>query len=243
MKILAWDIETRPLQAYRWRLYDQSPVTLPMLIEPGGVICFAARWVGEPKSAIRAYSYHYDGHEEMVRAAYDLLDEADALLSWNGKGFDTKKMSTEFVRFGLTPPSPVREIDMLLDVRRRFGFESNKLEFVAQALLGKGKISHEGFGLWLKCLAGDDKAWNRMLRYNRQDVHLLIELYYRLLPWLETPNARLYDAQECTKPGCDGSLHREGFRTTKIGRYPRFKCGACGAWSTGSKAEDRTDIS
>lgn len=243
MKILAWDIETFPLQAYRWRMYDKSPVQLPAMISPGGVWSFAARWYGDPKSKTITKSTFYDGHEAMVQSAYELLDEADALMSWNGKGFDTPKMSAEFAKYRMGPYAPVHEIDMLLDVRRAFGFESNKLEHVAQILLGKGKVQHEGFGLWIKCMADDPKAWNRMLRYNRQDVHLLIELYEYLLPWLNTPNARLYDAgQECTKPGCPGSLTRQGFRTTKVGRYPRYKCGTCGAWSTGGKAEERTDI-
>lgn len=242
MKVLAWDIETSPHEVYRWGLFDQSPVGLSQIIRPGGVMCFAARWLGEPKSALVTKSVHYDGHQEMVQYAWDLLNEADALLSWNGKGFDTRRMQTEFTMLGMTKPEPWAEIDMLKDVRREFAFPSNKLEYVAQTLLGKGKVSHEGFGLWLKCLAGDPKAWDRMLKYNAQDVHLLIELYEYLKGWIKTPNARLFGSSECTKAGCDGTLAKEGTRTTLVGVYQRYKCNKCGSWSTSGESIERTDI-
>lgn len=240
MRILAWDIETRPLEAYRWGLFDQSPVALPMLINPGGVMCFAARWVDDPKSGIVFRSVQ-DGHQEMLETIYDLIDEADALLSWNGAGFDTKHIMREFVEAGMTPPSDFQEIDMLRAVRKRFKFPSNKLEYVAQALLGKGKISHEGFALWIACLNGDPKAWARMEKYNKQDVHLLIELYNRLLPWLDLPNANLFDGQGC--PTCGSAdVHKEGTRITKVSAYQRYKCNACGAWSRGGQALERVDL-
>jgi DNA polymerase elongation subunit (family B) len=241
LKILAWDIETRPLEAYRWGLFDQSPVQLPMLIQPGGMLCFAARWVGTSKKEIIFRSVHEHGHQEMIEDLYDLIDEADALLSWNGAGFDTKHAMREFVQLGMTPPSDVFEIDMLRTVRKKLKFPSNKLEFVANALLGKGKVSHEGFSLWLKCLAGDEKAWKRMQKYNQQDVHLLIELYERLLPWLDLPNANLFDGDGC--PTCGSAdVHMEGTRVTKVSKYQRYKCNACGAWSRGGSMIERADL-
>lgn len=245
MKILAWDLESRPLEAYRWRMYDQSPVGLSQMIRPGGVISFAARWVGTPKSEIILRSMHHDGHEVMAKEAWNLIDQADALLSWNGKKFDTRKMNSEFAQYGWAKPSPVFEIDMYQDARREFLFESNKLEHVAQILLGKGKVQHEGFGLWLKCLAGEEKAWAKMMRYNAQDVHLLIELYYRLLPWLKLPNANLFrdpDTEEgCPKCG-SADFIKNGFRYTNVSKFQRYECRACGAYPSSGQAIERVDI-
>lgn len=240
MRILAWDIETRPMEAYRWGLFDQSPVQLPMLINPGGVMSFAARWVDEPKRNIVFRSLQ-DGHQEMLDTIHDLIDEADALLSWNGQGFDTKHIMREFVEAGMNPPSDFQEIDMMRAVRKRFRFPSNKLEYVAQALLGKGKVSHEGFGLWLKCMAGDPKALVRMQRYNEEDVHLLIELYHRLLPWLDLPNANLFDGKGCPACGSE-NYHKEGTRITKVSAYQRYQCNDCGSWFRDGKALKRVDL-
>lgn len=242
LKILAWDIETRPHTVYRWGLFDQSPVGLNQVSDFGGVLSFAARWVGSPKKEIAFFSDHHDGHDNMIAAAWSLFDEADALLSWNGAGFDTKHMNREFLLAGLTPPSPTKEIDLMRAVKKRFRFPSNKLEHVAQALLGTGKQKHEGFDLWTKCLAGDEAAWKRMQKYNEQDVHLLIRLYDELLPWIDShPNRNLYDGEGCPKCG-SAQLQRRGTRKTLVGEYARFQCQACGGWSSSGKAIERVDI-
>ena len=242
-KILAWDIEMRPLEAYRWGLYDQSPVGLNQIIRPGGMISYAARWVGQPKSSIVYQDIANDGLSSMLKGIHGLIEEADALLSWNGQKFDTKKVNTEFVLQKMAPPAPTAEIDLMLAVKKRMAFPSNKLEYVANALLGKGKVSHEGFGLWAKCLAGDPKAWARMATYNKQDVHLLVELYEYLLPWVDTiPNRNLFDAYDgCPRCGSD-HVQRRGYRYTKVSKFARYQCMDCGGWSSVGKAEDRAEM-
>lgn len=243
MKVLAWDIETGPNLAYVWGLWQQN-VALNQIEDRGEVLSFAARWIDEPKSKIEFWRGGRDAagaHDEMVNRAWELLDEADALVSWNGKGFDTKHMNRAFLLAGLTPPSPAKEIDLMLAVKKRFRFVSNKLENVAQELGLGGKVKHSGFDLWRRCLAGDPKAWTEMRKYNEQDVHLLVDLYYRLLPWLDGhPNRNLYDPKVEGCPRCTAgpeSLTKQGFRPTMTGMYQRYQCTQCGAWSSeGSRA-------
>lgn len=242
-RILAWDIEMRPIEAYRWGLYDQSPVGLNQVIRPGGMISYAARWIDQPKSSIVYQDIAHDGLSTMLKGIHGLIEEADALVSWNGQKFDTKKVNTEFALQKMAPPAPTPEIDLMLTVKKRMAFPSNKLEYVANALLGKGKVSHEGFNLWVKCLAGDPKAWARMEKYNKQDVHLLIELYEYLLPWVDTvPNRNLFDAYDgCPRCGSD-HVQRRGYRYTKISKFARYQCMDCGGWSSTGKAEDRAEM-
>lgn len=242
-KILAWDIEMRPIEAYRWGLYDQSPVGLNQIIRPGGMISYAARWVDQPKSSIIYQDIARDGLARMLQGIHGLIEEADALVSWNGQKFDTKKVNTEFALQKMLPPAPTAEIDLMLAVKKRMAFPSNKLEYVANVLLGKGKVSHEGFNLWVKCMAGDPKAWARMEKYNKQDVHLLIELYEVLLPWIDTvPNRNLFEAYDgCPRCGSD-HVQRRGYRYTKISKFARYQCMDCGGWSSTGKAEDRAEM-
>jgi hypothetical protein len=234
--VLLIDIETSPLKAYTWGMFDQN-IGLNQLIEPTRMLCFAAKWLGEPKSKTMFFSEHAHG-DDMVPAAHALLDEADAVMHFNGKSFDIKHLNREFLQAALTPPSPYAQIDLLLAARSKFKFPSNKLQYISTALGLAGKVEHEGFPLWVKCMAGDAAAWRRMEKYNRQDVILLEELYHILLPWLpQIPNLQLYtETTGC--PSC-GSEHiqRRGYAYTRLSKFRQFRCQACGSWFRSNKRE------
>lgn len=241
LRILAWDIERIPAAGYTWGIHDVN-IGINQLIEHGETVSFAARWVGDPKRDAVFYSTYHNGKHEMLNALWDLHNEADALLSWNGAGFDTKHVNTEFIIAGMTPPSPSREIDLMKAAKKKFRFLSNKLDYVAQRLGVGHKIVHEGFPLWLKVMENDPKAWESFRRYNLQDVHLLIELYEKLLPWIDGhPNVLLHGGNGCPRCG-SAKVQSRGYRTTSVGQYQRFHCQACGAWSSSGKSTDRVDI-
>ena len=240
MKILALDIETSPAMGYFWGLFDQH-IGLNQVVSTSEVICFAAKYIGEPNKAMRFHSVHKDGRKDMVQAAWTLLDETDAVLHYNGKRFDIPHLNREFIEQGLGPPSPFTEIDLLQTSRKQFKFLSNKLEHVSTQLSLEGKIKHEGFELWLKCMDGDDAAWKRMEKYNRRDVTLLEDMYKVLLPWIPNhPNAALIDGYEDALihvcPRCKSNdLQRRGSVFTKVSEFQRYQCKKCGSYSRSSK--------
>lgn len=244
MKILAIDIETSPLVTYTWGLWNQN-IGISQIEQPSRMMCFAARWADAPKNSIQFFSEYHHDREVMVQAAWDLMDEADALLTYNGKKFDARHLNREFFSIGMAPPSPYKHIDLLTAARRAFYFPSNKLDYVSQFAGLAGKARHEGFGLWLACMEGDEDAWRRMEKYNAQDVHLLVDLYRKFIPWISgLPNAQLFGAVlgRCPKPLCGGELERRGTRTTGIGTYQRYRCKQCNGWSTDGKTIERVEI-
>lgn len=243
-RVLVVDIETSPNLAYVWGLFKQN-IALSQLQQAGQVISFAAKWHGEKK-----IEFHSDfdfstgaltGHAAMIERAYALVNEADLIVHWNGNSFDMPHLNREFLLAGLTPPSPYKNVDLYLTARKQFRFVSNKLDNVAQELGVGRKASHDGFGLWLRCMSGDRSAWVTMRRYNRQDVALTDELYDRLKGWVPAhPHWGLYsdnpEANVCGR--CGGRLVRQGFAYTSVGKFQRFKCaGECGSWS---RAKTRT---
>lgn len=201
------------------------------------MLCFGARW-SDSKTVI-VKSVHVDGKEDMLQTLWELLNEADALVSWNGRGFDSRHAKREFIEAGMTPPSPTKEIDLMVAVKNQFKAPSNKLDYWAQNLgIGKKKDTG-GFQLWLDCMAGDDTAWKRMIRYQKQDVNLLVELYDKLLPWIPNhPNRAVYDSipNGCIACGSPDHLQKRGFQPTTTGLYQRYQCagsGGCGKWQRG----------
>lgn len=223
-----------------WRLFKEN-IPLARLVETGEVICVAAKWHGEEE--VLFYSVHHDGKQEMLNGIYNLLSEADAVVSYNGKKFDIPHLNREFILAGMTPPAPYAQIDLYWTARQKFNFISNKLDNVAQELGLGSKFEHSGFQLWVDCMAGDDDAWEEMKTYNIKDVVLTEALYDRLLPWITShPAASLYASPEALEtglracPSCAGiNLKPRGRSYTSVSVFQRYRCDDCGRWSRGSK--------
>jgi len=226
MKILILDIETRPNLAYVWGLWNQN-IGINQIVDTGRVISLAWKWHGQKKTHF-ASDYH-DGHEQMIQKAWDAVDQADAVVHFNGISFDMKHLQREFLLEQLPPPSPYQNIDLLSTVKKQFKFPSNKLQHVATAIGLGSKVQHDGFDLWVACMNNEEKAWATMRRYNMQDVVLTEQLYDTLLPWVTRhPNANVYNHTNKACPKCGGYNHqRRGYRSTATAQYVQLQCNDC----------------
>lgn len=241
MRILSLDIETTPAIVYVWSL---RPDYIPPshVIKPSQMLCWAAKWLGEPEVEFRGLKP--DGQKRMVKRLWRLLDEADSVLHYNGKRFDVPHVQREFLQAGLLPPSPFKQIDLLVTCRRQFKFDANKLERVSEQLGIGRKEEHEGFKLWTRCMAGEQSAWERMRRYNEKDCRLNETLYMKKLrPWiLSHPSHGAQEGRDiCSKCGSD-KLEARGFASLRTGRYRRFHCTSCGSWMRSTERHDKTTI-
>lgn len=241
MKILFIDLETSPITAHTWGLWQQN-ISIKQIVESTEVICFGARWKDQKKVIFK--SVHHHGKVEMLKELHELMDEADAIVGWNSRGFDHKHIRREFLEAGMLPPSPTKDIDLMTEVKRNFRFPSNKLDYVAQRLGVGAKVSHTGFDLWLGCMAGDESSWKMMKKYQIQDVNLLLDLYDILLPWIKHPSVAAHDdieGQACTN--CGGvDFKRRGYEIITTGKYQKYQCKTCGKWLRGKTAVTSTEM-
>lgn len=231
-RILSLDVETRPALAYTWKAYDVN-IGYEQIVEPGGIICFAAKWVGEKGRVF--YSEWTHTRREMLEAARNLLEEADAVLTFNGESFDLPKLNGEFLLEGLSPAPPVTSIDVYKSVKK-LGYIVNKLAFIGPLLSVGSKVKHEGFGLWIKVMQGDEKARAKMRKYNIQDVVLLEELYKRVLPFIRNHPHLGDEKGACGSCGSD-RIQNRGWRRTKFFKVQRTHCQDCGSWAEGSRVK------
>lgn len=235
MKTLILDIETAPNLVHVWGLWNQN-VGVPQIIGSGYVLCWAAKWLDNDE--VMFSSCHKRKPITMLREIHKLLDGADAVVHYNGTKFDIPTLNKEFLLYGLSPPAPYKQIDLLKTAKTQFKFPSNKLDYVARALkLGK-KTQHIGHELWIKCMNGDEEAWNQMREYNINDVLILEKVYNALRPWIKDhANLSLY-YEELVCPNCgSGSYQRRGHAYTKTAKYARFQCTDCGNWFRGGKSQ------
>lgn len=230
-KILLLDIETAPATAYVWKLFDEN-IGLEQLISPSRMLCWGAKW----------YRGSYHSADErgdrvaMLSKLHDLLSAADAVVTFNGDKFDLPKINGEFVAAGLAPVVPVVSID-LRKTTKQLGYISGKLQFVSEHLGIGSKIDTGGFELWAKVLAGDERSWAKMLRYNKQDVVLLEKLYTKLRPYIKTHPKLHVGRERC--PACGSAkVQRRGVRRTKAFLIERLNCQGCGSWFDGSRSRE-----
>jgi DNA polymerase elongation subunit (family B)/predicted RNA-binding Zn-ribbon protein involved in translation (DUF1610 family) len=231
LKILLLDIETAPHRVYAWGLWDQN-IAINQIEEPGYTMCWAAKWYNDTQTHFMGLNKH--SKQEMLRGIHTLIDEADAVVHYNGTKFDMPILNQEFIYHEFPRPSPYKQIDLLRTARKQFRLPSNKLSYVSEYLGLGSKVHHKGMTLWRDCMAGDKEAWEVMQEYNIRDVQLLEDMYVRLLPWIDGhPNIglhRLDGLHHCPKCGST-HLHRRGHYYTNTMRYQRLQCQACGAWS------------
>lgn len=232
--ILLLDIETAPDIVYTWGVYEQNAIAVK---EHWQLLSFSAQWHGDKRIITKGlpdYPKYKPGGGDfvLVRDVWMLLNDADIVVAHNGIDFDLRKLTARFIYWKLTPPSPYRVVDTRKELSRVAGFSSNKLDWICKQLDIGSKLEHEGFQLWLDCMAGEPKAWAKMKAYNRRDIELLAELYQLLSPWIRQPNAGAWMGEAvCPNPACGSqNLEKRGLARNKTFSYQRFQCNDCGAW-------------
>jgi hypothetical protein len=243
-KILVVDLETAPVLGYVWQLFDQN-IALNQIKSDWYILSYAAKWLGEDEIFYQDQrkAKNIEDDSEMLKGLWKLLNEADFILTQNGKKFDEKKFNARFILNGFKPTSSFRHIDTLQIAKARFGFTSNKLEYMTSKLCTKyKKLDHakfSGFKLWAECLKGNIEAFDEMKLYNSYDILSLEELYLKLRPWDKlTPNMNVFTDTEETFCSC-GSIEfsKNGFAYTNNGKFQRYTCKKCGA-----EHKDKTNL-
>lgn len=237
MKILILDIETAPMIADVWSLW-QNNVGLNQVVQDWYILSWAAKWADGKKVfyADQSNAADIEDDSDILRKLWELLDEADIVIAHNGSRFDIPKINARFLKAGLPPPSPYRQIDTLRLAKAKFKFTSNRLAYLAKFLGVEDKEEHHNFPghlLWVEVRKGNPKAWKEMRKYNTQDVITLEQVYAKLRPWdSKHPNLGV-EGGVCPHCGSAHSLEKRGFHYTNAGKYQRYVCTGCGAWSRG----------
>lgn len=236
-KVLILDIETSPLLSYCWGLFDQT-IPLNQIHQDWFVLSWSAKWLGDPPSKTmymdQRDAKNIENDKKILKALWKLIDEADIVISQNGRRFDIPKLNARFISHGFQPPSSFKHIDILQVTRRKFGFTSHKLEYMTNKLCVKYKKQkhrkYPGFELWKECLSGNLEAWQSMENYNKYDVLSLEELYNIVIPWDNSINFNLYTDEETNTCKCGSTkFNSKGYHYTATGKFKRYKCVKCGA--------------
>lgn len=239
-RICTLDIETSPILAYCWGLFKQF-IAINQIHTDWSILSFSYKWTDEKKVL-----HHNTGGRgagkvrddaALLKLLWAVLDEADIVIAQNGVKFDMKKINARFLEFEMTPPSPYKVVDTLLEAKKIAAFSSNRLAWLSGVLTEVPKDDHKefpGFELWVECLADNPRAWKAMKKYNDTDIRATELVYTRLRPYIiGHPNVAAYnDDAKIQCPKCSSTnLQNRGRALTQSGEYRRYQCKSCGGWA------------
>ena len=236
-KVLIFDIETAPIIAHVWGLWENN-VSLNQMVKDWHTMSWSAKWRGAPESEVmymdQRNSPKVEDDKAIMKEIWQLLDEADVVITQNGKKFDQRKLNARFLEHHLGPTSSFKHIDTMKVAQKHFDFPSYKLEYMTNKFCKKyKKLKHKefpGHEMWTECLKGNIKAWDEMKVYNEHDVLALEELYYILIPFDSSINLNLFHDRDEHVCHCGSVKHnKNGFYYTNVGKYQRYVCKSCGA--------------
>lgn len=238
-KVLVFDIELSPITAYVWGRKDVN-IGLNQIKKEWSVIAWAAKWLGTKKVwyCDQRDAGDIEDDKFILGILWQLLDDADIVITQNGRNFDSKKLNARFILNNMPPPSPYKHLDTYQIVRRVAGFTSNKLEYLTDKLCTKyKKLSHSkfpGMSLWTECLKGNVQAWDEMKKYNIHDVLSTEELYNKIKAWTPEAMPRMsFDNTKCRVCLVPTRMQHRGYEGSRLGRYRRYQCQTCYAWTKG----------
>lgn len=230
-RILVYDIETSPNVAYVWKTGYQITVTPESIIDERQIICICYKWLGEKK----VYSLQWNPKggkakdKQLLKEFAKVYAQADATVAHNGDAFDTKWVRGRMLFHNLDPLPPLKQIDTLKECRRAFNLNSNKLDYISKLLgfEGKQKMSYSD---WVSIMNGSMTALNKMVKYCKQDVVELENVYISTRKYFD--NHGMAQAKQANKDVCPqcGNLDRQqkyGIYYTKSGAYQKYKCMSC----------------
>jgi hypothetical protein len=230
--VLFIDIETSPIKAYTWGLWDQN-IGLNQIIDDWFILSFSAKWLGDKKMYYADCRNQKDisNDKKILIVIHELLSKCDYICGHNMQKFDLKKIKTRFIKHGLKPIGDIKIIDTLKIAKKHFAFTSNKLEFIAKFLDCKHrkmtKRKFQGQELWNECLKKNKKAFIEMEKYNKLDVIVTEEVYHKLVPYEKSINFSMYYQKTvCT---CGSSrFYRAGLAYSATSVKQRWNCSKCG---------------
>ena len=142
-RILFYDVETKPLQAYIWRLGDQV-VRHDQLIsghDAYDIICIAYCFNDGKPAKVLHWDYEKQDSSPMLKEFDKVMESADIIIGKNNKAFDDKHLNLlRFVR-GHTPLDNLlaKSDDLQVQAKKFFGkaLPSQSLDYISK-LVGLG---------------------------------------------------------------------------------------------------------
>lgn len=232
MRRLFFDIETSPNIGLFWESGYKLTIPPENIIKERAVICIAWKWAGER----RVSSLQWDKKQsdaKMIREFIPVMDEADEVVAHYGDKFDIPWLRARCVKHRIPMVPRYVSHDTKSLAARLFKFNANNLNYLAGFLDIGQKVPTGGFSLWKRVLLDNDpQALALMVKYCKEDVSLLEQVWDRLNPYVAAKSHISGDKIACPECGeckigaCKPRISRAGHKRVLM------RCANCGKYRT-----------
>jgi hypothetical protein len=235
MKRLLLDIEVSPDIGFFWQPGYRINVGYQQIIKEREVICIAFKNHGE--NAVTSITWDDKCSDRKMLIAFShALRNADELVGHNIDKFDLPWLMGRLVFHGSEPLPPFKTIDTLKWARRKFKFNSNRLDYLAR-FLGVGKKIETRQDLWREVVLDNDRAsLNEMVGYCRNDVIILEKVYDKLAAHMQTKTHAgvLAGGEKWSCPHCASEHvnHHKKMVSAAGTVQHQMRCVECGRYGT-----------
>ena len=207
-RIILFDLESLPNLPEVMKVFCglSAYPGLTMKASINTIICFGYQVFGEETRCVNAWdfsSWKRDVNDdlEVVKRAREILQDADAIVTHNGRRFDLKFLQTRLLYHGLDPLPKIPHIDTCSIAKSHLLLFNNKMNTLAKFMTSEEKLENGGWELWVKVLNKDKEACKLMEEYCMQDVRTLNAVFKRLRPLISNlPNYNVFNPLD--KPVC-----------------------------------------
>lgn len=185
MRILAFDLECTSLSAMVGRILCASFKPIVWMADPTDHPPYTFR--GDDKK----YRVNGDVADDsrLVTAIRNELETVDMLVAHNGLLFDSKFLNGRLFKAGERPRETRFFMDSMWVVRTHMRI-SSKLDNIQKFLNLSEEKTPISWDNWARGAAFDSKAMSEIVHHCEQDVAVLEQAYWRLLPHMRTLQRR-----------------------------------------------------
>lgn len=180
MRIVGWDLECSSLSGMVGRILCSGfKAIIPS--EYGNTKAYIFR--GDDKLFFNKKNLADDA--ELARATRDELEKFDVVVAHNGVLFDRKFLNARLLKASERPLKPMFFVDTMWIVRTHMR-TSSKLDNLQQYLGLPDEKTKITWDDWQRAMGGNKLAMNAIVEHNTQDLKVLEQAYWRLLPAMRT---------------------------------------------------------
>ena len=244
-KIVILDIETLPdakaIIKYFPQLSDYPGQTLKASLS--SVLCFGYKVLGDSKINVvcawddaKRWARDINDDTYVLKKILEILEDADGVVSHNGKRFDYKFIQTRLLKARLPGLRKIPHEDTCTLAKQNLLLFNNRLQTVVTELTEESKLENGGWDLWVKIHNEKHKpSMDLMKRYCAQDIKAT-EAAYKVLRQFSNIGTNMNiirEIEDFVCPKCGSTrIIRKGKGFNKQGVYTKVHCPDCRKWSS-----------